>query len=75
MTEDLGSLLVVDDDAMNRDMLSRRLQRRGYAVEVVADGRSVLKRIAEQQYDLRSCRARVCSRETDEPGTRGYALG
>jgi phosphoserine phosphatase RsbU/P len=52
MTEDLGSLLVVDDDAMNRDMLSRRLQRRGYAVEVVADGHSVLKRIAEQQYDL-----------------------
>jgi len=29
MTVSQGSLLVVDDDAMNRDMLSRRLARHG----------------------------------------------
>ena len=31
MTEEYsGRLLVVDDNEMNRDMLSRRLQRKGY---------------------------------------------
>ena len=33
-----GLLLVVDDDASNRDMLSRRLERRGYEVVIAADG-------------------------------------
>jgi len=32
MTVSQGSLLVVDDDAMNRDMLSRRLARHGPGV-------------------------------------------
>jgi diguanylate cyclase (GGDEF)-like protein/PAS domain S-box-containing protein len=35
-------LLVVDDNEMNRDMLSRRLQREGYAVMVAVDGRQAL---------------------------------
>ena len=35
-------LLVVDDDENNRDMLSRRLARRGMRVEVAHDGRQAL---------------------------------
>ena len=31
-------LLVVEDNEMNRDMLTRRLKRRGYHVVVAADG-------------------------------------
>jgi CheY-like chemotaxis protein len=31
-------LLLVEDNEMNRDMLSRRLQRRGYEVAVAVDG-------------------------------------
>jgi CheY-like chemotaxis protein len=31
-------LLLVDDDEMNRDMLTRRLARRGYAVVTAGDG-------------------------------------
>ena len=31
-------LLVVEDNEMNRDMLSRRLMRRGYEVVLAADG-------------------------------------
>jgi CheY-like chemotaxis protein len=31
-------ILLVEDNEMNRDMLSRRLQRRGYEVIVAADG-------------------------------------
>ena len=32
-----GHLLVVDDNELNRDMLSRRLQRKGYTVEVAVE--------------------------------------
>jgi two-component system cell cycle response regulator DivK len=31
-------ILLVEDNEMNRDMLSRRLQRRGYSVIVAGDG-------------------------------------
>jgi two-component system, cell cycle response regulator DivK len=31
-------ILLVEDNEMNRDMLSRRLQRRGYEVSVAEDG-------------------------------------
>ena len=33
-----GRLLIVDDNEMNRDMLSRRLQRKGYTVITAHDG-------------------------------------
>ena len=45
-------LLVVDDDANNRDMLSRRLTRRGYAVDVAEDGREAMEKIRQAHYDL-----------------------
>ena len=32
------TLLVVDDEEMNRDMLSRRLQRKGFSVETAESG-------------------------------------
>ena len=31
-------ILLVEDNEMNRDMLSRRLQRRGYDVDIAVDG-------------------------------------
>jgi two-component system cell cycle response regulator DivK len=31
-------ILLVEDNEMNRDMLSRRLERKGYTVEVAVDG-------------------------------------
>lgn len=48
----LGRLLVVDDNALNRDMLSRRLTRRGYEVHVAEDGQKALDAIASQRFDL-----------------------
>jgi len=45
-------LLVVDDDGETRDMLSRRLSRRGYAVDVAEDGETALAKIAKAHYDL-----------------------
>jgi len=52
MTGSPGRLLVVDDDAMNRDMLSRRLARHGYTVAVAEDGEQALKMIEGQKFDL-----------------------
>lgn len=34
----MSKILLVEDNEMNRDMLSRRLQRMGYAVVMAADG-------------------------------------
>ena len=47
-----GSLLVVDDDEMNRDMLGRRLERRGYTVARAADGQGALAMIDSQTFDV-----------------------
>ena len=35
-------ILLVEDNEMNRDMLSRRLQRRGYSVVIAHDGEQAL---------------------------------
>jgi class 3 adenylate cyclase len=45
-------LLVVDDNELNRDMLSRRLGSRGFAVETAEDGERALKKLVERSYDL-----------------------
>ena len=45
-------LLVVDDNELNRDMLSRRLGGRGFMVEAAEDGSRALSRIDEQAFDL-----------------------
>jgi two-component system, cell cycle response regulator DivK len=34
----MAKILLVEDDEMNRDMLSRRLERRGYQVVMAVDG-------------------------------------
>ncbi len=49
---DEGVLLVVDDNEMNRDLLSRRLSRRGFTIVTASDGREALDRVAERSYDL-----------------------
>src|SRR5437899_12679914 len=37
-TREVAKILLVEDNEMNRDMLSRRLKRRGYEVLVAVDG-------------------------------------
>ena len=36
----MTKILLVEDNEMNRDMLSRRLQRKGYEVVLAVDGQS-----------------------------------
>ncbi|MEX2673313.1 MAG: SpoIIE family protein phosphatase [Phycisphaeraceae bacterium] len=45
-------LLVVDDNEMNRDMLSRRLERHGYDVTVGHDGNHAITLIRDHRFDL-----------------------
>ncbi len=47
-----GKILVVDDNEMNRDMLSRRLARKGHRVEQANDGQSALELIEQKPFDL-----------------------
>jgi sigma-B regulation protein RsbU (phosphoserine phosphatase) len=49
---DEGALLVVDDDAMNREMLARRLRRSGYTVSTAEDGVHALRLMRTQHFDL-----------------------
>ena len=52
MTVLAASLLVVDDNEMNRDMLTRRLTREGYRVDVAENGLRALEKVALDKYDL-----------------------
>jgi two-component system sensor histidine kinase/response regulator len=45
-------LLVVDDNEMNRDMLSRRLARDGYRVTTAEDGDQTLVLLQTERFDL-----------------------
>jgi adenylate cyclase len=47
-----GDILVVDDNAINRDLLSRYLERQGHTVQVAANGRQALEMIATGAFDL-----------------------
>jgi CheY-like chemotaxis protein len=45
-------LLYIEDNEMNRDMLSRRLQRRGFEVMIAADGEQGMAMAGAQKPDL-----------------------
>lgn len=51
MTTSLGSLLVVDDEEMNRDMLGRRLEVEGFDVVTAASGAEALDILSRQSFD------------------------
>ena len=46
--EAMGRILLVEDNEMNRDMLCRRLERKGYEVLIAENGAQALK-LAEQE--------------------------
>lgn len=45
-------ILLVEDNEMNRDMLSRRLQRKGYSVLIAVDGEQGLATAYSEMPDL-----------------------
>jgi CheY-like chemotaxis protein len=48
----MPKILLVEDNEMNRDMLSRRLQRKGYAVVMAHDGEQGLALAKSESPDL-----------------------
>jgi len=52
MKGDEGSVLVVDDNEVNRDLLARRLQRQGHRVSVAEDGFQALEMMRSAPFDL-----------------------
>jgi CheY-like chemotaxis protein len=49
---DHGLVLVVDDNALNRDVLTRRLERQGHTVALADNGRVALEMVTRQKFDL-----------------------
>jgi sigma-B regulation protein RsbU (phosphoserine phosphatase) len=50
-----ASVLVVDDLEVNRDLLARRLQRRGHQVTVAEDGHQAIALVQTQVFDVILC--------------------
>ncbi len=48
----MTKILLVEDNEMNRDMLARRLQRRGYEVVVAQDGQQAVDMARAETPDL-----------------------
>ncbi len=48
----MAKILLVEDNEMNRDMLSRRLLRRGFEVAVAVDGQQGLEMASSELPDL-----------------------
>ena len=51
-TVQASAILVVDDNAANRDVLERRLTREGHTVVPAATGAAALALVAEREFDL-----------------------
>ncbi len=77
-----AKILIVEDNEMNRDMLSRRLERRGYEVSVAADGRQGIETALSLIPDLILLDLslpeidgwEVARRLKTEPGTRSIPI-
>jgi two-component system, cell cycle response regulator DivK len=45
-------ILIVEDNEMNRDMLSRRLERKGYSIAMAVDGGAGVEKAIAEKPDL-----------------------
>ena len=48
----MPKILIVEDNEMNRDMLSRRLERRGFAIVMAVDGQQGVDMAQSEKPDL-----------------------
>lgn len=48
----MARILLVEDNEMNRDMLSRRLERKGYEVVFAVDGQQAIDLATREKLDL-----------------------
>ncbi len=48
----MAKILLIEDNEMNRDMLSRRLMRKGYEVVIAVDGQQGIEMARSETPDL-----------------------
>ena len=48
----MAHILIVEDNELNRDMLSRRLERRGFEISLAVDGQEGVDKVGALQPDL-----------------------
>ena len=48
----MTKVLIVEDNEMNRDMLSRRLERKGYQIALAVDGGEGVEKAASEKPDI-----------------------
>ena len=48
----MARILLVEDNDMNRDMLSRRLERKGHQVTIATDGQQAIDLVTSEKPDL-----------------------
>jgi len=48
----MAKILIVEDNEMNRDMLSRRLERKGFTIVMAVDGAEGVAKAASENPDL-----------------------
>lgn len=52
MTTTKGTILVVDDELLNRILLATSLEEEGYSVEMAEDGRQAMAMLQTQAFDV-----------------------
>ena len=50
--DEMSKILLVEDNEMNRDMLSRRLQRKGFEVVIAVDGQTGVEMASSSKPDI-----------------------
>ena len=63
----MPTILLVEDNEMNRDMLTRRLERKGFDVLIAVDGDEASRAIQSSTFDL-------VLMDINLPGKDGYQL-
>ena len=48
----MAKILIVEDNELNRDMLSRRLSRKGFTISLAFDGQQGIEKAQEEKPDL-----------------------
>ena len=48
----MAKILIVEDNEMNRDMLSRRLERKGFDIDVAVDGQQGVEKATSLMPDV-----------------------
>ena len=48
----MSNVLIVEDNELNRDMLGRRIERRGYEISIAVDGQEGLEKMKSEKPDI-----------------------